>query len=76
MVRQYVKDRWDEKELIISYTGKDIIAVGEVLEDNAEKFLHFKTEDFIKITEMILKEYNSVAENEGDKNEKESIWGF
>lgn len=57
MTRIYVKDFWGDRDLILadSSDGK-IIAIGEKIEENAERFLHFKREDFLKFVEEITKE--------------------
>jgi len=45
----YFKDYGGERTLILGEsTDGEIIAVGEVLDINSEKYLHFKKEDFMK----------------------------
>lgn len=56
MEKQYIKDRWGERELVIGFNGKDIVGIGEVISKNTERFIHIKTEDFIRIAKIIIEE--------------------
>ena len=56
MEKTKCKDYWEKKDLVLGLTSdKKIVSIGEVLDDNTERYLHINVNDFLKFAEMVAK---------------------
>lgn len=54
------KDYWKQKNLIFGLSNdKKMVAIGEELEENVERFIHIDVKDFIPFAEKVIKEANT-----------------
>jgi hypothetical protein len=46
----YIKDYWGDRDLVIgvSSTDKDLVAIGEVLDNNGERYIHINAKELIR----------------------------
>ena len=57
MKKIYVKDCFGQKKLILAMSNKkDAVAIGEVIDENTEKYLHISIKDFVKFAKGVIDE--------------------
>lgn len=53
-IREEVKDYWNKKVLVLAFShDKEIVAIGERLDKNAERYIHIRTKDFLDFADKI-----------------------
>ncbi len=54
------KDYWKQKNLIFGLSNdKKMVAIGEELEENIERFIHIDVKDFIPFAKKVIEEVNT-----------------
>jgi hypothetical protein len=56
-IREEIKDYWNDRVIVLAFShNKEIVAIGEKIDRNAERFIHIRTKDFLDFADKVEKE--------------------